>query len=204
MPRERAIDIDELQAHGKAVQKQQLAAVRKMEKYIRKSDGATLTLEATAKEAAVDSVLFDALKGSLEHTNALLRDGTLKITDIRLKTEEDQVEAPKRTVHTGAESRETIPTDRGRNHFEMYWWGWRGWLNDRGTHALLAELPKGALAVSALLAAFLPPAGPVLGAVVAALAALYVAYISFVDAAAGHDGIHFGSTWVGVLWIFGQ
>lgn len=203
MPRERTIDIDELQAHGKAVQKQQLTAVRKMEKYIRKSDGDTLTLEATAKEAGVDPVLFDALKGSLEHTNALLRDGTLKISDIRLETKDDEVEAPK-TVDTEGESREAIPTDRGRNHFEAYWWGWRGWLNDRGTHALLSELPKGAAAVSALVIALLPPAGVVLGAVVLALAALYGAFIGFVDAAAGHDGIHFGTTWVGVLWIFGQ
>lgn len=130
-------------------QKKWLDAIHKIEKHLRvAADGTIEIKEKKADKVGVDQQLFDELMASLQHTNELIRAGTLKTSDVKLHTPalpEGGTQAASAGAGQAAATPDaiTIAACVGWTGINYFWWGWRFFFNSCDTQRLLGYAAGG-------------------------------------------------------------
>lgn len=176
-------------------------AVAAMETHMGINSANELYLDVTtAAEVGIDEESFTALKRAMEHTNALLRSGKVKLSDVHFSTKGPK-EADNSTV--------TAASCAGINAAYMYWWGYRFYMNECLTQQIegLLWMGAGAATICGVLAGvFAQVEVTVICGLSAALMGIGAGYIQYVDGGGGNQGIIVDYNWFynDITWIGNQ
>lgn len=151
----------------------------------------------TAAEVGIDEESFTALKAAMEHTNALLRSGKVKLSDVHFYTKGPK-EADNFTV--------TADDCAGTTAAYLYWWGYRFYMDECLTQQIegLLWMGAGVSAVCGVLAAFFGQVEiTLLCGLAAGLITIGAGYIQYVDGGGGNQGIIVDYNWLynDITWI---
>lgn len=110
-------------------------AVQKLEKYLYVTQEGTFALRVTrGKQIGIDEDIFNALYQGMEQTNTQIRDGQLRLADVKVSTPITALRTRAIVTQGAANSLSCI----GRNGNDTYWWGIRFWFDTCSTGAIAA------------------------------------------------------------------
>ncbi len=191
-------------AQAMKVQKERFErAVRLMETHIQVSATGELHLDVDkGAQLGIDDATFNALKAGLEQTNAQLRDGRIKLSDVHFLTKgEAATEVPEASTYQATAC-------AGWTGYVVYWWGYELYLNECLTQSVinLLWIGTGVTALCAVIATALGgvPVAVICGAA-AALITIGAGTLGLIDSWGGFQGIIVAVDWLGNLqWVWHQ
>lgn len=169
-----------------------------MEAHIGVNSANELYLDVTTgKEIGIDEESFNALKAAMDHTNARLRSGEIKLSDVHFSTK-----GPKVLDNNVF----TIASCAGTTAAYLYWWGYQFYMDECLTQQVEGLLYMGA-GVSTIAAALSVPFGQVEVTIILGLAAglmgLGGGYLQYIDGGGGNQGIIVDYNWFynDITWV---